>query len=434
MTHQSTLDFSEIESGQFDRAESCPSSTEAANIAAPADDQVHEQLSLVGINTGRKIHTKTPRMARKDFCPCPDDIALIELFERSLNALGRAKRGMSAYTYQLRSIISVASRIAGRSISLAELFNNGELLGRALIDDQSTTGFQLSKYTLDQRRSAVRSFASLLSPELRAFLDEDPTRLIDRSLQVVAERVGTGFRLSTGRPRNRGGRVPSREDFRSVFDALGLPGGFIGIRNIAFFTFLFGTACRVNEVRVLDGSDFIIMPNGRVRLFIREKRKSEPREVELSIQCTEMMREYFSAINLASSNRHQSCQVGFGIAGSIWKNKHFRQMSYRETCQALTVACHTADVTRFTAHAFRHAFASFGASRLSRFIVAPAGGWDGTERMDDHYVKPIGESMSSKLSGFQEPPVSTAQEIDNAASTVTSFQYGRPVAPTEATS
>ncbi len=51
----------------------------------------------------------------------------------------------------------------------------------------------------------------------------------------------------------------------------------------------------------------------------------------------------------------------------------------------------------FDPHALRRAFASNAASVLPRHVVARAGGWQGLERLDDHYVQARDARIGAKL-------------------------------------
>src|SRR5262249_28054803 len=154
---------------------------------------------------------------------------------------------------------------AGQTMTCADLFRDEQLLGNALVEDTAPTlGTRLSKWTLAQRRSAIRNFVTLMRPELLALLGEEPHDRVDRALRAVAERVGTGYRLTGGAPRRRGGWAPSEPEIRALLDALGAAPGYRGTRNLAFFSILAETGARVNALRNLDGADCFEMPSGRL--------------------------------------------------------------------------------------------------------------------------------------------------------------------------
>jgi len=143
-------------------------------------------------------------------------------------------------------------------MTLADLIRDEKLLGRVLVHDLAPTlGTRLSRWTLAQRRSAIRSFAALMRPELLTLFGTDPHERLDRALRAVAERVGAGYRLTGGAPRRRGGQAPSGTQIQDVLDAVGREAGYLGARNRAFFTVLAETGPRVNALRQVDGIDCV---------------------------------------------------------------------------------------------------------------------------------------------------------------------------------
>jgi integrase len=293
----------------------------------------------------------------------------------------------------------IAARLAGQPIACSHLLQNEELLGRVLIDDTAPTlGTRLSRWTLAQRRSAIRDFVTLMRPELRAILSEEPHDRLDRALRTVADRVGTGYRLTGGAPRRRGGRAPSESQIRDVLDAVAGSPGYRGLRNRAFFTILAETGARVNALRQLDGTDCVQMPSGRLRLFLHEKSKGERREVELSRAAAEALRGYAEAFNYLAAVRRWAVRVRHGEPGAVWRNSTRGRWSENDIRVVLSAACSAAEVMPFTPHALRRAFATDAASVLPRHIVAQAGGWQGLERLDDHYVQPCAATIREKLS------------------------------------
>lgn len=138
-------------------------------------------------------------------------------YMRRLVAHGAAKKGAKAYEYQLRCLARVAERLTGQKLCLADLFRNPALLGLSLTCDQGEAPNQrLSRWTLAQRRSAARSFATMMHPELIEICGEDPHEVLDRALRGVAERVGGGYRLTGGRPRRRGRPAPTATETAEV--------------------------------------------------------------------------------------------------------------------------------------------------------------------------------------------------------------------------
>jgi integrase len=321
-----------------------------------------------------------------------------------LAAQGGAANGLKAYSYQMRSILLIASRMAARTVACPDLFRDEELLGRALVDDTAPTlGIRLSKWTLAQRRSAIRSFVTLMRPELLRLLGEEPHDRLDRALRTVAERVGIGYRLTGGAPRRRGGRAPSGGQIRDVLDAVGHAPGYLGARNLAFFTILAETGARANALRQLDGADCVKMPSGRLRVYLHEKGKAEPREVELSHEAAQALRVYAESFNYLAAVRNWRVCIRLGEPGPVWRNSPRGCWSYEDILDTLRAGCSAAEVQEVTPHALRRAFATDAATVLPRHTVAQAGGWQGVRRLDEHYVQPSDETILQKLSWAARP-------------------------------
>jgi len=368
-------------------------------------EEFETQSALSGIDPPAKCPTRKPNrhIQVNDRLAVPEDEHM-RSYLRRLSAHGAATKGISAYGCQLRATLRAAKRLQGSPITLADLFCDATLLGRALVDDISATGTQLSKWTLAQRRSAIRSFANFMRPELLVILGEEPVNVVDRALPLVAERIGGGYRLTGGAPRRRGGTAPSRDEVTAVFQCLGDASGFIGLRNRAFFHILWATGCRVNALRELDGTNCLVLPNGRVRLYLHEKGKAERREVELSGEVAHALLEYTAAFNRLSVARWWQCRVGPGELGAMWRNDVGRRWGYASVAETLRSGCERAGVPEFSPHALRRAFASDAASLLPRHIVAQAGGWKGRDRLDDHYVQPCEKAIWEKLARLDPAP------------------------------
>jgi integrase len=277
------------------------------------------------------------------------------------------------------------------------------LLGLALVDETAPTrGTRVSKWTLAQRRSAIRDFVSLMSPELTMLVNGDPHAHLDRALRGVADRVGTGYRLSGGAPRQRGGRAPTAGQIRDVLDAVGRVPGYLGLRNRAFFAILAETGARVNALRMLDGANCVEMPNGRLRLFLHEKGKGEPREVELSRDAAGGLLAYTEAFNYLASARRWPMRIRLGTPEPVWRNSPRGCWPTKDIQDTLRAGCLAAEVPPFTPHALRRAFATDAASVLPHHTVAQAGGWQGLERLDDHYIQPHASAVLEKLGRTEE--------------------------------
>ncbi len=317
------------------------------------------------------------------------DDSLTAAYLRRLLAHGHALKGICAYRYQLRCVLMTAERLAGRRVGWMDLFRDEHLFGHVLDDDTAPTqGTRLSRWTLAQRRSAVRSLATLMRPELYATLGEDPHAVVQRALRGVAERVGGGYRLAGGRPRRRGGHVPTRANITAVVTEAGRVPGFRGVRNRAFLTILVESGARVNALRELDGAACHVMPAGHLRLYLHEKGKATPREVELSRGAADLLHAYVRLYNRTALSTGWTGRIQVGQPGPIWRNSGHGRWSYRDATAMLRAACTTAGVPIVRPHDLRRAFATEAASLLPRHVVAQAGGWKGLERLDNHYINP----------------------------------------------
>jgi integrase len=276
---------------------------------------------------------------------------------------------------------------------------------------------QLSKWTLAQRRSAVRSFAILMRPELLAILGEEPSRVVERALRGVAERVGAGYRLQGGAPRNRGGYAPDQEQLAALLDAVGREPGLGGARNRAFFGLLAATGARVNALRLLGCSDCVVLPGGRLRLYLHEKGKREQREVELGPATAHDVLVYVEACSRWGVRHRWKDPVRLGGDGAVWRNAAGRRWGYGSVVQTLRAACTSAGLPHCSPHDLRRSFATHAASVLPRHVVALAGGWNGLDRLDDHYVQPRFSTILEKLAktALHAEPSSELVHVLNAA-------------------
>ena len=130
------------------------------------------------------------------------------LYEQRL-AAQRGQQTVTTYRWLRRDMLRIASRIAGRSLTLSQFLGDEGLLGQVLVTDEREDGGRCSKSTIAHRRTAIRSVATMLRPELQSALGRDPHDVIRDALRAVAERRGGGYRISAGTPRTRGGLTPN---------------------------------------------------------------------------------------------------------------------------------------------------------------------------------------------------------------------------------
>ncbi len=323
---------------------------------------------------------------------------LVDTYLLRLRSRGAAVKGLQAYRYQLRAVARLAQSAAGHPVTMGELFCDPSLLGRVLVDDMAPNhGSQLSKWTLAQRRSAIRSFVTLMRPELFDIASADPHLLLNQALQSVAVRIGAGYRLTGGTPRQRGGYAPRRDEVQAVLKAVSTAEGFLGPRNLAFYGILAATGSRVNSLRALDSGSCVQLLNGCIRLFLHEKGKHEPREVELGRELSSALLTYRDMFNECAAQAGWRVRIQLGESGLVWRQPGGKGWRYHEILRTLRAGCATAEVLEFSPHSLRRAFASDAATLLPRHTVAQAGGWKGLERLDDHYIQPREGTIWSKL-------------------------------------
>jgi integrase len=367
---------------------------------APGDlpPSVPVQLSLDGVGVPPRVLSRSPR--RPAARPGRDgaSTALTHGFVRRLTATGASAKTRAAYLFQLDRLLAAAHRHGlGAGDGLAALFRDEELLGRALIDDVSESRGTLSRWTLAQRRTAVRAFARLMAPELRPLLPCEPDLIVVRALRRVTERVGGGYRLTGGTPRRRGGPAPNPSELAAIIAEVGKAPGFKGARNRAFFTLLYETGTRVNALRGLDGERVFVHPGGRIRLMLHAKGHGAQREVELSERAAALLTDYVAAFGREAVRAGRGERVEFRRPGPIWRSSWRGQWAYDGVVEAFARGCFAAGTRAYTVHALRRAFATDAASALPRHVVARAGGWQGLERLDNHYIRPREETVRRKL-------------------------------------
>lgn len=308
-------------------------------------------------------------------------------------------RSVTTYRWLRKDMLAVASSEAGRPIDLQGLFTDRALLGRVLVSDRLADGQPCSKSTLAHRRTAIRSVAVLLRPELQDILACDPEGVIRAALRGAAERRGGGFRINAGTPRMRGGPTPDADELNAIIAAMGQSEGWVGLRDRAFAILLATTASRVTALRTLDGADCHVLSGDRVRVLLHQKNGRERHEVELTREGREALRLYMFAFNEAMRAAGRSDRISLGEPGPIWRTERGGQLPDKALRTALRTACRVAGTQDYTPHAFRRAWATTAAEVLPRWEGALGGGWRGTERFDASYVTPSRTAVWRKLAG-----------------------------------
>lgn len=318
--------------------------------------------------------------------PSADD-DLEALYEQRLRARC-SERTVGTYRWLRRDMLRIASRSAGRDITLLDLFRELELMGRVLVTDECEDGSRASKSTIAHRRTAIRSVATLLNAELRETIGRDPHDIVRDALRAVAERRGAGYRIAAGTSRTRGGPTPTNEELDTILGVLGQGRGWDAQRNRGFFLLLARTAARVNSMRILDGADCAVLPGNRVRLLLHQKNGDAKHEVELDRESVDALRLYVAMFNRAMQLLGKRDRIVLGQPGPVWRSAGGGRWSESAVRRTIRSACADAGLQDYTPHALRRLWANGAAEVLPRWEAAQAGGWRGTERFDQHYVAP----------------------------------------------
>ena len=165
----------------------------------------------------------------------------------------------------------------------------------------------------------------------------------------------------------------------------------------------------------LQGDDCVLPPSGPIRLSLHEKGKAQRREVELSPKATRLVRRYMFEYNACAAACGWSTRIGG--KGSFWRGPRGRRWSYDGVRATLHSACTAKHMARLTPHSFRRAFATHAASHLPRHVVARAGGWQGLDRFDNHYVHPHADTIIRKIaemSSSAQLDEPMQEEVDSA--------------------
>ena len=292
------------------------------------------------------------------------------------------------YAWCASNVLRLASEHAARELDLTGLFREPLLLGAILVSAKRAGGGpEVSGWTVANRRTAMRSVAGLLAPELEAAGISEPSSVVDDALRACAERVGMRYRLPKAPVRNRGGRAPSPAEVRAVTEAMREEPGWAGRRDALLVELLFLVGCRVNAAVALRGASVTRRPDGRGLMHVHAKHHRDSGEFLIPAALTREIDDYVSDFNSWSRARGLGIRVGVGIPGPLWRSHTGRPLGYRSFVTRLAAACQRAGVERVTPHALRRAFASTATESLDRATVARAGGWMNSRLMDAHYMQ-----------------------------------------------
>jgi integrase len=341
----------------------------------------------------------------------------VEMFQKRLLARV-AERSAGQYRWMMRDILRLAERIAGRLLSVEELLCDEDTLGKVLSSPLNGAGDKtISAWRASQRRSVLRSFIDLMSPELRTAGVEDASARLTSALRRAAVPVGGGYRLPVGIPRGRGGPAPEPREVAAIGAALSERAGWRSSRNQLLFGLLALRGQRINGLLRIHGDQVHKTPGGRYRVILHIKSAREPFELAVPADLAELLEAYVMGFNRWAATIGTSETIGPGQQSAFWRGDRGGTLTYQAWTQELKSACLSAGVPVYTSHALRRAFATQGVAIALRRTVAVAGGWTSTRRMDDHYT----QTSMSRVKQFLKSAAGTGPQREprhNEASVV----------------
>jgi len=344
----------------------------------------------------------------------PQSNELIDEFYRRVERRWSKKSALQ-YRWVLTNLLALAGHLGRRAITIEELLRDEPLLGRVLATPTTADGGRkVSAWLVAQRRSVLRSFTDLMATELReAGLADAGCRLLN-ALRAVAEPIGTGYRLPIGTPRGRGGPTPSVEEVEVLKDQLAGKKGWPGLRNELILGLMARRGQRIGGLLFLYGASVFRLPGRRFRLLLRAKSSREPYELALPEDLADVFENYIEGFNAWARACGLSYRIGVGVTGRFWRGDRGQSLTYQSWSAELKEACVRARLPAYTSHAFRRAFASTGTTVALRSIVATAGNWTSTRRMDDHYVQPSLTKVRLSLASLTAKAASDGEGIEAA--------------------
>lgn len=332
--------------------------------------------------------------------PDSDSASLIEEF-RQLVLRRASPKTAKHYRWVMKDVLRIAARLAGHHVGICELYGDQGLLCAVFSCPTTSTGDQdVSMWLTSHRRTVPTQFADLMARALRKRGVLNASDRVTQALRAVAAPTGTGYSLLVGRPRGRGGPMPTPEEAAIVLRELAAVPGWQGHRDFSIASILRRRGQRINALLDLDGSNLYRMPDGRLRLMVRAKSSKQPAEVELPVEIAMSMSAYADDFNAWARRHGSAVRIGIGVPGLFWRQENMDRLSYAVWTKRLKQAAIRAGVTPFSSHALRRAFATEATQVLPRSVAALAGGWASNRKMDDHYVQPSHVKLRKRLANL----------------------------------
>jgi integrase len=376
-----------------------------------------------GIDAGRQLGLDHPafegiepprhrRSSRATSKPTRLADPLLDTFTRRCKAQfseGTARQ----YRWGIQSALDLAAEVTRDTFTVADLFDDEEAMSISIATARRVGGGPpLSRWTIASKRAAMRCVAKLLAPELRRLGIVSGLEVIDRALQSRSTRIGMRYSLPGGMTRQRGGTAPDAQTVRALFDAMTSRPGWEGRRDHVFFEILYVTGIRVGALASLDCSNLRRRSDGTGQLVAHAKHGKDSGEFVIPRETMERVDRYVTDFNLWALASARPQRIAVGSEGVLWGSVRGGPMNADAARKALRNACTAIGIEALTPHAFRRAFATTATESLPRATVAVAAGWQGDQRMDDHYVQRSVDSAQRQVGGVhQSRPDSPAPDI-----------------------
>jgi integrase len=328
-------------------------------------------------------------------------LAELDAYESRLLRRGQvAADSAQVYRQALACVAKQGQRHLGKTIATVWEVYSADTIAAIARDDSpfDPQSDQLRKYTLRQRRVAIRSFARTmadLDPEGRA-LDELDC-LVDEGLRKAGAWRGMRATIDAG-AKHRRHRRPTEEELEKV---AAVAGGsrttFLGRRNRAALYFMARVGARSMTLLAMDGSDFQ-WRRGKLFARIREKGRRGRRPIEVPADIVPLLRAYIDSFNGQALARGWGCEIGpgvkgpligFAVKGPFWRGPGGKPLTYHALLGMARTSASIAGVPDFHLHGLRHMRAGYLGKHLDSDEAALAGGWRGPGVYERHYASAV---------------------------------------------
>ncbi len=292
-----------------------------------------------------------------------------------------------SYKKALTCAVKQAQRFLGRRLASLREFYVVDVIAAVAADDVTLDGAgQLSRYSLRQRRVAMRAYVRYVGLDDIQF--EDADEILDNGLRRAARRKPMRYTIDAGRPEGTH-RCPTIEEVEKVIAVAGVARtSFVGPRNAAIFALGMHAGMRASEIIAMRGSDF---SERRGQLFLLKKKKGSNERVEIEVPDAVIpyLVRYIERCNGYAAARGWQSRIGFGVDGAFWRSCRERPLTYHGLGAMVRTYTRISGVEPFVAHGLRHLRAAVLGDVLVPEEAALAGGWKNTSVFLRYYAAPL---------------------------------------------